>query len=111
YTRWFRFVPDEPWTVGQRYWLVICAKQEKPGQANRCNASATTIVGRDDGEGLKYVTQNGEVVNLPYSDALNSNPLQGTGTQAGTTNVDKPADAARPIVLSQGFIQAAGGPD
>lgn len=107
--RSFQFVPDEPWQDGQRYWLVICGDQQ-----DQCSASANTIVGRDDGQGVKYVNTNGDVVNADYSGNLNTNPLQGTGSQASTTigDADFPDDAANGNNgLVSGFRRAGGGPD
>lgn len=107
--RSFQFIPEEPWQADQRYWLVICGDTQ-----DQCSTSASTIVGRDDGEGVKYVNTSGEVVNADYSGNLNTNPLLGTGTQVSTTAGDAefPPDAEDGNRgLTSGFRPAGGGPD
>lgn len=108
-TRSLQFVPDKPWQTGQRYWLVICGDDH-----DQCSSSAATIIGRDDGNGLKYVNTNGDIVKADYSGDLNTNPLQGTGTRpsASTGSANFPSDAANGNAgLGAGFFPAEGGPD
>lgn len=106
-TRTFEFVPERPWQTGQRYWLVICGNEH-----DQCAPGAGTITGRDDGNGVKYVNTAGAVVNAPYSGALNTTPILGTGT-APASGVGLPDDVSPQfrLALGQGFRPAAGGPD
>ncbi len=102
--RSFQFVPEEPWQEDRRYWLVICGDEH-----DQCSADAATIVGRDDGNGFKYLrTDNDELVNAPYSGNLNTNPLMGTGTQPAQGQ-NLPPNAG--FTVATGTFPKAGGPD